>query len=118
MFHQHINQSIGASIGPPILAQITAAIGEPHWGMRLMAGLGGVDSATPSYAMWDLSRQVVASKSLTALLDAGSAGLYRRAAEAAAEGQFTHVYVGRESRRPVALPEAWRAKLEGIRLNG
>lgn len=38
------------------------------------------------------------------------------AAEAAAEGHFTHVYVGRESRRPVSLPEAWRAKLETIGL--
>jgi acyl-CoA thioester hydrolase len=32
-------------------------------------------------------------------------------AEAAAEGHFVHVYVGRESRRPVQLPEAWRKKL-------
>ena len=39
------------------------------------------------------------------------------AAEAAAEGHFTHVYVGRESRRPVALPGAWRKKLEGICLS-
>jgi acyl-CoA thioester hydrolase len=38
--------------------------------------------------------------------------------EAAAEGHFTHVYVGRESRRPVPLPETWRTKLEGIRLDG
>ena len=38
------------------------------------------------------------------------------ASEAAAEGYFTHVYVGRESRRPVTLPDAWRAKLEAIRL--
>lgn len=38
--------------------------------------------------------------------------------EAAAEGRFVHVYVGRESRRPVALPEAWRAKLESIMLKG
>lgn len=30
---------------------------------------------------------------------------------AAAEGHFTHVYVGRESRRPQALPDDWRAKL-------
>jgi acyl-CoA thioester hydrolase len=36
------------------------------------------------------------------------------AAEAAAEGFFVHVYVGRESRRPVELPEGWREKLEGI----
>jgi acyl-CoA thioester hydrolase len=46
-------------------------------------------------------------------------GVFARGAEAAAaEGHFTHVYVGRESRRPVALPEAWRAKLEAIRLGG
>jgi acyl-CoA thioester hydrolase len=31
---------------------------------------------------------------------------------AAAEGHFTHVYVGRESRRPVSLPAAWRTRLE------
>lgn len=31
-----------------------------------------------------------------------------------AQGQFTHVYVGRESRRPAPLPEAWRKKLEGL----
>ncbi|MDB5721965.1 MAG: acyl-CoA thioesterase [Alphaproteobacteria bacterium] len=34
--------------------------------------------------------------------------------EAAAEGHFVHVYVGRESRRPVELPPAWREGLEGI----
>lgn len=35
-------------------------------------------------------------------------------ADAAAQGHFTHVYVGRDSRRPVPLPEAWRAKLQVI----
>jgi acyl-CoA thioester hydrolase len=29
-----------------------------------------------------------------------------------AQGHFTHVYVGRDSRRPVPLPDAWREKLE------
>jgi acyl-CoA thioester hydrolase len=33
----------------------------------------------------------------------------------AAEGHFTHVYVGRDSRRPVPLPEAWRSALEALR---
>jgi len=32
-------------------------------------------------------------------------------AEPSAQGHFTHVYVGRDSRRPVPLPEAWRARL-------
>ncbi len=34
--------------------------------------------------------------------------------EAAAEGHFVHVYVSRESRRPVPLPEKWREKMEAI----
>ena len=79
MFEQHINQSVGASVGPGILAPICAAIGQPHWAMRLLTGFGGVDSAAPSYAMWDLSRTIRASASLTALFDAGVAGLYERA---------------------------------------
>ncbi|MES2337402.1 MAG: thioesterase family protein [Pseudomonadota bacterium] len=32
-------------------------------------------------------------------------------ADAAAEASFTHVYVDRATRRPVALPEAWRAAM-------
>ena len=44
-------------------------------------------------------------------------GVFAKGAdEAAAEGHFTHVYVGRDSRRPVPLPDAWRRKLESIRL--
>lgn len=35
-------------------------------------------------------------------------------AEASAQGHFTHVYVGRDSRRPVPLPDAWRARLESL----
>ncbi len=34
--------------------------------------------------------------------------------EPAAEGHFTHVYVGRDSRRPVPLPQSWRARLETL----
>ncbi len=34
--------------------------------------------------------------------------------EAAAEGHFVHVHVDRETRRPVALPAHWRARLAGL----
>ena len=34
--------------------------------------------------------------------------------EPSAQGYFTHVYVGRESRRPTSLPPAWRLKLEEL----
>ena len=39
-------------------------------------------------------------------------GVFAAAApEPAAQGHFIHVYVGRGSRRPVALPDLWRAEL-------
>ena len=37
---------------------------------------------------------------------------------AAAAGEFTHVYVDRATRRPAALPEALRAELERLRIDG
>lgn len=36
---------------------------------------------------------------------------------AAAEGHFVHVYVGRDSRKPVALPSEWRTLLETLKEN-
>ena len=36
------------------------------------------------------------------------------ATEPAAQGSFTHVYVGRDGRRPVALPAEWRSALEAL----
>lgn len=35
-------------------------------------------------------------------------------AEAAAQGHFVHVYVGRTTRRPVPLPKTWRAVLNQL----
>ena len=40
----------------------------------------------------------------------------KNASEAAAEGLFVHVYVDRESRRPVELPKTWRRSFEAISL--
>jgi acyl-CoA thioester hydrolase len=34
--------------------------------------------------------------------------------DAAAEGEFTHVYVDRATRQPKPLPAEWRAKLESL----
>ncbi|HYN46655.1 MAG TPA: thioesterase family protein [Allosphingosinicella sp.] len=46
-------------------------------------------------------------------------GVFAKGAQrAAAEGHFVHVYVGRESRRPAPLPDAWRTQLESIALKG
>lgn len=42
-------------------------------------------------------------------------GVFRAGSdEAAAEGHFTHVYVDRDTRRPVPIPEDWRNRLTGL----
>lgn len=44
-------------------------------------------------------------------------GVFAKGAEeAAAEGRFVHVYVDRQSRRPVPIPDPWRQALEAIGL--
>ena len=78
LFSQHINQSGAASIGPGVLGAVCAAIGDPTATMRLLGGVGGVDSAEPSSAMWELSRSVRASDALSAAFDTGVEGLTAR----------------------------------------
>lgn len=75
LFNQHINQSGAASIAPGIIGAVCEAIGDPSKAMHLIAGVGGVDSAAPSFAMWDMSRSANASAELTALFNTGSDGL-------------------------------------------
>ncbi len=75
MFSQHINQSGAASIGPGVLGAIAAAMGDPTLTLRLIGGLGDVDSAAPSYAMWEMSRTVRASSTLREAFGHGHHGL-------------------------------------------
>jgi pyruvate,water dikinase len=78
MFEHHVWASLGASLGPGALGAISAALGDPTLAVRLIAGIGDVDSAAPSWALWDLSRQVKASTELTAAFDEGVDGLLGR----------------------------------------
>lgn len=42
-------------------------------------------------------------------------GVFRQgSAQPAAEGHFTHVYVDRDSRRPVPIPDGWRIRLDDL----
>lgn len=78
LFDSHTVASSSSGIAPGVLAAVGATIGDPTVAMKLVAGIGGVDSAEPSFAMWDLSRTVRASPELTAAFDAGVDGLLGR----------------------------------------
>ena len=94
LFDSHTVSSSSSGIAPGILFAVGAAIGDPTVPMKLVAGIGEVDSAEPSYAMWGLSRSVKASPELTAVFDAGVAGLLDRlrASGSADAAGFLHAF--------------------------
>ena len=57
-----------------------------------------------------LAVERIGTSSVTYRLGVFAAG----AAGPSAEGHFTHVYVDRANRRPVPVPDAWRAVLETL----
>jgi len=80
LFGQHLHATYAATVPVGVLAAITAAVGRPELLTALISGVGDVDSAAPSMAMWDLSRQIRASDALVAMFDDGVDGLAERIA--------------------------------------
>ena len=78
IFEVHGQVSMGAGVVLGALTQLAMGMGRPGLDMRVAGGLGGVDSAEPSWVMWDLGRLVAASEPLTKAFDAGVTGLPER----------------------------------------
>ncbi len=91
MFAAHAWASLGASVGPGILSALTAET-DPSMVTKLLAGIGGIDSALIANAIWKLSRDVRASQELTAVFDAGTSDLDARMRDSPAVEvvQFRH----------------------------
>lgn len=67
-----------SAVGPGVIASLVGAA-DPTLTIRLIGSAGDVDSALPSYALWDLSREVRSNPALTAAFDAGEDdGLFER----------------------------------------
>jgi len=111
---RHLIASSSSGIAPGMLAAVAAAVEDPTIPMRLLAGLGDVDSAAPSYAMWDMSRSIRDSPALTEAFDAGVDGLIGRlAASGAAEAQeFLSTFVGFLAEYGSRGPNEWELSAE------
>ncbi len=75
LFTEHIFISFLATLPIGIITAVCTAVGRPDAILKLLAGLGDVESAAPSMEMWKLGRIVAGSDSLNALFDQGSKGL-------------------------------------------
>lgn len=56
LFAEHLFVSTLATVPVGVIQGTAEAVGRPDLILPLMAGVGNVDSADPSYAMWELSR--------------------------------------------------------------
>ena len=77
-FREHIFVTFLSSIPVGALTQICAAVGRPADAMKIISGVGDVESAAPSLAMWEMGRKVAASPELTAAFNGGIDGLLER----------------------------------------
>ncbi len=77
LFDQHLNQTIASLVGPPVIHEICTEVGQPAHTLRLMSGLGQVDSVAPTQVLWELSRLVRDSAVLTRVFDQKTDGVRR-----------------------------------------
>lgn len=92
LFDQHIFISFAATVPMGVVTQVCTEIGDPTLPMVLLAGVGGVDSAAPSWAMWEMGRMVAASPALMAQFDQGVPGLLGRLRSDAEATKFVQAF--------------------------
>ena len=72
LFETHLKVSFVAGLTVNVLTNLCEKqLDDPNVAVQLLAGLGEVDSAAPSVAIWKLGRLVAASDVLTARFDGG-----------------------------------------------
>ncbi len=104
-----------AAVGPAVVGAATAGI-EGLDVVSLIGPAGDVDSAAPSYALWDLGRTVRADAGLTATFDEGVDGLGARLAGfpafAADFAEFIRLYGYRGPSEWDLGADAWETRPE------
>jgi len=110
-FREHIFVTFLSSIPVGALTQICAAIGRPADAMKVISGVGDVESAAPSLAMWQMGRKVAASPELMAAFDAGVDGLMVRLKGSGAVGaEFLKEFEGFLYKYGSRGPKEWEVR--------
>jgi rifampicin phosphotransferase len=69
LFAHHLFTTYMATVPVGVISAVATAVGRPDLIMPILAGIGDVDSAEPSYAMWAMSRLDAESQQFTDALD-------------------------------------------------
>ena len=94
LYRRHILTSFRVFIGSGVLAQICQKkLGDPTLLTPLLAGIGSVESAEPSWAMWRLSRMVADDPAVAAAFDSGMEEIESRLEAEPAAAAFRQAFV-------------------------
>ncbi len=99
-FKRHVLNSYGANVLASVIAQISQAAGASELAARVTSAVGDIDSASQSFELWELSRKVQSSPTVSAAFDEGVEGLLERlrASNATDATRFLenwHAFIGR-----------------------
>jgi phosphohistidine swiveling domain-containing protein len=78
VLRRHVLNLHASNVLTGIIAQVSQAVGAGELAATVTAGVGDVDSAGPSFDLWDLSRHVKSSPVVSAAFDMGVDGLLSR----------------------------------------
>ena len=116
------NQMVSAGssgIAPGMLAAVGEAVGDPSIPVRLLASLGDIDSAAPSFAIWEMSRLVRNSDFLSGIFDSHSESVFEELNESESEeaikfleqfNGFIYEYGSRGANEWELSSETWETK--------
>lgn len=108
LFTRHLQVSFAAGISIAVLTNLCEKLfDDPQLAVRLLAGLGGVDSAAPSVEMWKLSRLATAEPAVDATFDAGIDGLLDRLKNEPRAKHFLEAFDGFLARFGSRGPNEW-----------
>ena len=78
LLKRHVLNLQGSNVLTGTIAQLSQAVGAGELAVSITADVGDVDSAGPSYDLWELSRRVKLSPSVSSEFDSGIDGLLGR----------------------------------------
>ena len=94
LYRRHILTSFRVFIGSGVLAQICEKkLGDPTLLTALLSGIGSIESAEPSWAMWRLGRMAGQDPALAAVFDAGMHDIESRLEVAPSAAAFRQAFV-------------------------
>ena len=78
LFTEHIFITFLATVPVGAITAVCEAVGRPDATLKLIAGVGDVESAAPSMTMWELGRRANSSAALSQMFEGGISGLDSR----------------------------------------